>query len=559
MRLIFRSAAAVAVLLTATAGSSAQDRCGQFMNGEVEFPFHAAFITGRNFTLEAWVRDTAFPGGNLDLFSRCDPGNTENKCLRIEPDGSLSALYQDILSGDLRTSSGVYPFDQDWHHVALVIDDFNGLASIYVDGVREAQMQLRAGNVGNAVGLPALLGAPGATGWQITELRVSRVPRYTQAWDPPGEGWTADPATILLVGFGEGQGASLVADHSAHGMLGTVRGRVMLGVSGKGGDADHDGIQDQEELALGCLPFDLDSDDDGVSDIDELQSRHTFGRSDPAVADSDGDGLLDGTELGVSLPIPDLASHGIAGTATWRFVPDGDAGATTTDPTDRDSDEDGFEDGEEDLDRDGAVGPDELDASDPDTDGDWLQDGTESGLTSGRPHTDPAVFIPDADPGTVTDPLDPDTDGGSPWDGPMSDGREDLNRNGAYEPLLNELDPLHPADDHFRIDIPMLVSGQPFVIDVMSARPYATIHTLYTRHGWGPSYLLDIGLTIRLDAMWARYDTPIHANANGDAVHFDTLPWIGSGFPVFYQAVESVPGPFGLSYRLSYARSVVVL
>jgi len=63
-----------------------------------------------------------------------------------------------------------------------------------------------------------------------------------------------------------------------------------------------------------------------------------------------------------------------------------------------------------------------------DTDGDGIQDGTESGLTTGDTDTDLAVFIPDADPATTTDPTLADTD-----DDGVPDGDEDWNKNGRVD------------------------------------------------------------------------------------------------------------------------------
>ena len=104
-------------------------------------------------------------------------------------------------------------------------------------------------------------------------------------------------------------------------------------------------------------------------------SQETIDALDP---DSDNDGLYDGTELGVTEPGDDTdltAGH---------FIPDGDAGATTTDPLDADTDDGGVEDGAEDIDRDGVVdvgetdpnyGPDDVVT---DTDGDGIPDDQET-------------------------------------------------------------------------------------------------------------------------------------------------------------------------------------
>jgi len=108
------------------------------------------------------------------------------------------------------------------------------------------------------------------------------------------------------------------------------------------------------------------------------------------------------------------------------------------DPADADTDDDGLADGTEDANQDGVIDVNETDPCDPDSDGDGIQDGTELGITV--PVTDPdgggpllgtngSVFIPDSDPGTTTDPLDEDSD----LDGRM-DGEEDKNHNGRVDP-----------------------------------------------------------------------------------------------------------------------------
>jgi hypothetical protein len=78
--------------------------------------------------------------------------------------------------------------------------------------------------------------------------------------------------------------------------------------------------------------------------------------TDPLLADSDGDGVQDGTEQGLSAP------QG-SGTDLGVFVPDADP-STTTDPNNSDSDGDGLSDGEEDLDGNGRFDPGETDPND---------------------------------------------------------------------------------------------------------------------------------------------------------------------------------------------------
>ncbi|MCB9663417.1 MAG: OmpA family protein [Alphaproteobacteria bacterium] len=169
---------------------------------------------------------------------------------------------------------------------------------------------------------------------------------------------------------------------------------------------DQDGDGDCDDPAPCVLEGGVDSDGDGVCDPEDV----CFG--DDSTGDSDGDGLCDDVEEDIG-----------------------------TDPFDADTDDDGLTDRVEHLGEGplAAIGP--TDPLDVDSDGDGVQDGTEVGLTRGHPtDTDPAVFIPDADPGSVTDPLDADTD-----DDFLSDGEEDVNGDGARQPT--ETDPLDPDTD----------------------------------------------------------------------------------------------------------------
>lgn len=101
-----------------------------------------------------------------------------------------------------------------------------------------------------------------------------------------------------------------------------------------------------------------------------------------------------------------------------------------TDPADEDTDDDGILDGVEDVDQNGQVDAGEADPCLADTDSDGIQDGTECGLTAANVSldTDLAVFIPDADPTTTTNPLMADADGDE-----VSDGDEDANGNGRVD------------------------------------------------------------------------------------------------------------------------------
>ncbi|MEZ4307034.1 MAG: isopeptide-forming domain-containing fimbrial protein [Polyangiaceae bacterium] len=269
-------------------------------------------------------------------------------------------------------------------------------------------------------------------------------------------------------------------------------------------DSDGDGIPDDIEILIGTNPNDADSDDDGVPDGQEpdldvdTDGDGLINALDP---DSDNDGLFDGTEMGFGC--------GGAGTnqGAGNCIPDGDGGATTTDPLDADTDDGGVSDGAEDINLNGVVDAGETDpnegsddnegidsdgdglsdgvelqigtdpndadsdddgvpdgkepnpsadtdgdgiinALDPDSDNDGLFDGTEMGFDCDDPatDTDKGNCVPDGDNGaTTTSPLDPDTDHGG-----VSDGSEDTNLNGVID--AGETDPNDPSDDGTNID-----------------------------------------------------------------------------------------------------------
>ncbi|MEM7248412.1 MAG: choice-of-anchor V domain-containing protein [Acidobacteriota bacterium] len=118
-------------------------------------------------------------------------------------------------------------------------------------------------------------------------------------------------------------------------------------------------------------PLDADSDDDGISDFDEDTTANGLvdvDETSPSNCDTDGDGLPDGLELSVLMPVADPDDMGLLkGTDTdapcgmgLAYVLDAD-GMATTSPLEDDSDGDGCLDGEEDANGDGAVSAGESD------------------------------------------------------------------------------------------------------------------------------------------------------------------------------------------------------
>ena len=100
-----------------------------------------------------------------------------------------------------------------------------------------------------------------------------------------------------------------------------------------------------------------DSDEDGILDVVEDANHNgkvDSGETDPNNPDTDGDGIQDGTELGIT------AEDIEAGTDTAFFQPDLDP-STQTDPLNPDTDGDSFNDGTEDANHNGKLDPGETD------------------------------------------------------------------------------------------------------------------------------------------------------------------------------------------------------
>ncbi|MFC5370529.1 thrombospondin type 3 repeat-containing protein, partial [Arcanobacterium bovis] len=143
-------------------------------------------------------------------------------------------------------------------------------------------------------------------------------------------------------------------------------------------DSDGDGVSDLDEIAKGTDPNKADTDGDGVNDGDEIAKG-----TDPLKPDTDGDGLNDGDEI-----------------------------AKGTDPLKPDTDGDGLNDGDE-------VNKYRTDPKNPDTDGDGVSDGDEiaKGTDPLKPDTDGDGVNDGDEIAKGTDPLKPDTDGDGVSDG----------------------------------------------------------------------------------------------------------------------------------------------
>jgi hypothetical protein len=155
-------------------------------------------------------------------------------------------------------------------------------------------------------------------------------------------------------------------------------------------DSDHDGLSDLMEELLGTDPLDADTDDDGLSDGDEVNIYGTL----PNNPDSDGDGLPDGLEVGRVTKVlgPDGLEDGVA---------DGQGGWTPNDGT--------------------YVCIAGLLNQPLSPQFEFIPYSQENGEMR-------SCWIPDEDPATITNPLRPDTDLDGIWE-----SEEDLNNNGRVD------------------------------------------------------------------------------------------------------------------------------
>ena len=206
-------------------------------------------------------------------------------------------------------------------------------------------------------------------------------------------------------------------------------------------DSDGDGLLDGQEVGLGTDPGNWDTDGDGLNDGFEAG----IGAS-PFDADSDNDGLLDSAEVLGSNPTnplnADTDADGLCdGGAFTPHMQSGHVSAVLDPrcytgigghPNPRGIGENHR--------GDGARHPDETDPNNPDTDGDAVGDGIEVlGFSVNRQHLIPThdsfgrpILVTYPSLGCM-DPLNPDTDG----DG-LLDGEEDLNHDGHFD--------FHPSD-----------------------------------------------------------------------------------------------------------------
>ncbi|MFQ3683718.1 LamG-like jellyroll fold domain-containing protein [Roseiflexus sp.] len=206
-----------------------------------------------DFTIEFWLK--ALPGENAAPPCFPSEDNWIYGNVVIDRDVYFAGDYGDygISLADGRVTFGVNNgaegttlcgradvADGRWHHIAVTRSAADGALAIFVDGQLDMQGSGPIGNVsyrdGRSTQYPAdpflVIGAekhdagpeyPSFRGW-IDEVRISRVVRYRNPFEPPVAPFTSDVNTVALYHFDEGAGA-MVYDTSdapggpSHGML----------------------------------------------------------------------------------------------------------------------------------------------------------------------------------------------------------------------------------------------------------------------------------------------------------------------------------------------------
>lgn len=254
-------------------------------------------------------------------------------------------------------------------------------------------------------------------------------------------------------------------------------------------DTDGDGLNDEEEIAIGTDPENYDTDGDGISDGEEMTSADT---------DTDGDGTIDALDTDDDNDGIDTKDEtGGYQSQTGTGEPLDSDGDGTPNHLDLDSDEDGYPDEEEgnvDTDGDGMA-----DYVDPDSDNDTIQDVDEldedsdgDGLHNRIDWDDDGDGIYSDDEGNedldgddIPNYLDDDSDGDGISD--FDEGMGDLDCDGlpnAYDEEDND-GPCGMPDSYFQAGKCSAISASTSLATLLFFSPFAVFSRRRRAHHAG--------------------------------------------------------------------------
>lgn len=331
---------------------------------------------------------------------------------RSRPVGANAAQQTGIFS-----SPAVPPVNDDaWHHLVMTVDVANAKLDLWVDGVLANSQAMgtavmpvfnnfeigRLGRLAPVDPYQGLVDDVQVYDHVLTPFAIAYIRKF------PGEAYVdvdtdtdglSDPWEKFYFGNIAAQnGAGIGPDLDGATNLQEQEAKTDPTVA----DTDGDGRTDGAELNTAPLtdPADPDSDDDGLNDGAEVSTHGT----DPNNADSDFDSLPDSWEISNGLsPVSNVGDNGEGGDPDEDGLPNGgeyNVGVTSTDPHDPDTDDDGYTDLQED--RFGSWASIDVTGTNPlnpDTDGDGFLDGQEN---------PDVAYVAGVTPGT--DPNLPDTD-----------------------------------------------------------------------------------------------------------------------------------------------------
>jgi hypothetical protein len=194
----------------------------------LSFPHNGVMNTGTTATVEYWARVTASAAQGFISWDRY-LGSAEHKQLTVQADGSVAYVYAGSPWGAPATAPNLFPRDGEWHHVAFVRRS-SGAWAVYVDGARVLAMGPGTGLGSNCWLTCNIINAntsttvtSGGDGWDIDELRVSNVERYSSASFIPSVRHIEDANTVMLLHFDESTG-SIVVDSGIASQQGQLTG-----------------------------------------------------------------------------------------------------------------------------------------------------------------------------------------------------------------------------------------------------------------------------------------------------------------------------------------------
>lgn len=216
--------------------------------------FPASDIPTSAFTLAAWCKVTDTDASHA-IFNARAADNT----FLIHPE-IRDADYRLVLRGAGSTTicsfaTGTSAFGE-WVHYAATYDQSTGKCTLYING-----QVLNQVDATNAVPLPSDWGVGARVGYNVDNAR---------------------PFTGLMDEF-----------YIFKRALSATEIEQLYTLYDPNGDDDGDGLTNQEETDLGTNPDVADTDSDGLSDGDEVNTHGT----DPLLWDTDGDAASDGYEV----------------------------------------------------------------------------------------------------------------------------------------------------------------------------------------------------------------------------------------------------------------------